>query len=80
MTRQKTAKSLKLLTVLDELTRESPAVEVGRSIQAEDVIAVPEYLFLVRGTPEFIRSDNGPEFIADKIKKRLKNSRVGFRV
>ena len=70
-------RSFKLLTVLDEFTRESPAIEVGRSIQAKDVIAVLEYLFLVRGVPKFIRSDNGPEFIADKIKKWLKNNHVG---
>ena len=62
---------LKFLTVLDEFTRESPAIEIGRSIKAGDVIAVLEYLFLVRGIPRFIRSDNGPEFIADAIKKWL---------
>jgi transposase InsO family protein len=69
-------RKLKLLTVLDEFTRESPAIEVGRSIRAKDVIAVLEYLFVVRGAPKFIRSDNGPEFIADKIKKWLKNNHV----
>jgi putative transposase len=68
---------LKLLTVLDEFTRESPAIEVGRSMKAKDVIAVLEYLFMVRGVPKFIRSDNGPEFIADKIKKWLKQKHVG---
>jgi transposase InsO family protein len=67
---------LKLLTVLDEFTRESPAIEVGRSIRAKDVIAVLEYLFMVRGTPKYIRSDNGPEFIADAIKKWLKKKYV----
>jgi len=69
-------RSLKLLTVLDEFTRESPVIEIGRSIRAKDVIAVLEYLFMVRGTPRFIRSDNGPEFIADAIKKWLKNNDV----
>ena len=68
---------LKLLTVLDEFTRESPAIEVGRSIRAKDVIAVLEYLFIVRAIPKFIRSDNGPEFIADKIKKWLEQKDVG---
>jgi len=70
-------RKLKLLTVLDEFTRESPAIEVGRSMRAKDVIAVLEYLFMVRGVPKFIRSDNGPEFIADKIKKWLKQRHVG---
>jgi len=69
-------RSLKLLTVLDEFTRESPAIEIGRSIRAKDVIAVLEYLFMVRGVPSFIRSDNGPEFIADAIKKWLKKKHV----
>ena len=67
---------LKLLTVLDEFTRESPAIEVGRSIRARDVIAVLEYLFMVRGVPKFVRSDNGPEFIADAITKWLKRNHV----
>ena len=67
---------LKLLTVLDEFTRESLAIEVGRSIRAEDVIAVLEYLFMVRGVPGYIRSDNGPEFIADAIKKWLRANAV----
>jgi len=67
---------LKLLTVLDEFTRESPAIEIGRSIRAKDVILVLEYLFMVRGLPKFIRSDNGPEFIADAIKKWLEKKHV----
>ena len=69
-------RSLKFLTVLDEFTRESPAIEIGRSIKASDVITVLEYLFLIRGIPGFIRSDNGPEFIADAIKKWLAEKHV----
>jgi len=69
-------RKLKVLTVLDEFTRESPAIEVGRSIKAKDVIEVLEYLFMVRGVPWYIRSDNGPEFIADAIKKWLSKSGV----
>jgi putative transposase len=69
-------RKLKFLTVLDEYTRESPAIEVGRSIRAGDVIDVLEYLFIVRGVPRFIRSDNGPEFIADAIKKWLADNHV----
>jgi len=70
-------RKLKLLTVLDEHTRESPAIEIGRSITSKDVISVLEYLFAVRGTPWFIRSDNGPEFIADAIKRWLEDKKVG---
>jgi len=51
--------------VLDEFTRESTAIELGRSIRARDVISVLEYLFMVRGVPKFIRNDNEPEFIVD---------------
>ncbi len=69
-------RGLKLLTVLDEFTRESLAIEVGRSIKAKDVISVLEYLFMVRGVTGFIRSDNGPEFIADAIKKWLKKKHI----
>jgi putative transposase len=69
-------RSLKFLTVLDEWTRESLTIEVGRSIKSKDVIAVLEYLFTVRGAPGFIRSDNGPEFIADAIKKWLAENHV----
>jgi transposase InsO family protein len=68
---------LKFLTVLDEYTRESPSIEVARSIRAEDVIAVLEYLFMVRGVPGYIRSDNGPEFMAQAIQQWLKDQSVG---
>jgi putative transposase len=64
-------RKLKFLTVLDEHTRESPAIEVSRSITSKGVIAVLEYLFAVRGVPGFVRSDNGPEFIAKAIKQWL---------
>jgi putative transposase len=68
--------SLKFLTVLDEFTRESLAIEVSRSIKSKDVIVLLEYLFMVRGVPRFIRSDNGPEFIADAIKRWLQDQGV----
>ena len=69
-------RKLKFLTVLDEYTRESPVIEVGRSIRSKDVIAVLEYLFMVRGAPGYIRSDNGPEFIAQAIKRWLADNKV----
>lgn len=70
-------RKLKFLTVLDEWTRESPAIEVGCSMTSKGVIAVLEYLFMVRGAPGFIRSDNGPEFIAEAIKRWLMDNKVG---
>lgn len=69
-------RSLKFLTVLDEYTRESLAIEVERSIKSSDVIEVLDYLFAVRGIPACIRSDNGPEFIAGSVKKWLKEKSV----
>ena len=68
---------LKMLPVLDEYTRESLTIDVERSITAKDVIAILEYLFAIRGAPAYIRSDNGPEFIADAIKQWLSDSGVG---
>ena len=62
---------LKILPVVDEFSRECLAIEVSRSITAAQVIRVLERLFEEHGEPEFIRSDNGPEFIADAVQKWL---------
>jgi putative transposase len=67
---------LKLLPVGDEFTREPHAILVERSITAEDVVELLAYLFSVHGEPEFIRSDNGPEFIANAVKEWLALSGV----
>jgi putative transposase len=67
---------LKLLPVLDEFTRESHAILVDRSITAQDVVDLLRYLFSVHGEPEFIRSDNGPEFIATAVREWLEQSGV----
>ena len=66
----------KLLVVLDEFTRESLAIDINRKIKGPDVVEVLRYLFAVRGAPEFIRSDNGPEFVSNAVQKWLKNSSV----
>jgi putative transposase len=55
---------LKLLNIVDEHTREALAMDVARSITADDVIAALERLVTQRGAPGFIRMDNGPELIA----------------
>ncbi len=67
---------LKMLPVLDEFTRESHAILVDRSITAQDVVDLLRYLFSVHGEPEFIRSDNGPEFIAAAVREWLQKSGV----
>ena len=62
---------LKWLSIVDEYTRECLALEVDRSITAEKVIDVLAELFRIRGVPKHIRSDNGPEFIAQAIRRWL---------
>jgi putative transposase len=69
-------KRLKLMPVVDEFTRECHTIEVERSITAEEVIATLSYLFRVHGEPEYIRSDNGPEFIAKAVREWLAASGV----
>jgi transposase InsO family protein len=59
---------LRLLCVTDEYTRESLALEAGRSFRSEQVCRVLEGLFASRGTPAALRMDNGPEFIALALK------------
>ena len=55
---------LKLLTVLDEFTRECLVIQVATTLPAMRVLAVLDRLFGRHGAPQFLRSDNGPEFIA----------------
>jgi transposase InsO family protein len=71
MDRTEDGRQLKLLVVIDEFTRECLAMEVGRNFTSREVILTLQYLFAVRGAPQHIRSDNGPEFIAKRVKKWL---------
>ena len=66
----------KALTILDEYTRECLAILVARRITADDVLAQLEELFLERGVPEHIRSDNGPEFTAKAVREWLSRLEV----
>ena len=59
--------------VIDEFSRECLALYVARAIKAVDVIDVLSDLMLERGVPEFIRSDNGPEFVATILRNWLKS-------
>ena len=62
---------LRILTVLDEYTRECLTIQVARQMKAVDVIDQLTDLFVCRGTPEQIRSDNGSEFTARSIRRWL---------
>ncbi|HPD07174.1 MAG TPA: IS3 family transposase [Candidatus Bipolaricaulis sp.] len=65
--RTEDGKKLRILTVLDEYTRECLNITVGTSIPADKVIGILDWLFLTRGVPEHLRSDNGPEFVARAV-------------
>ncbi len=61
-------RKLKLLTVVDEYTREALTIEVATSIPSRQVTAVLAQLFQEHGAPQFLRSDNGPEFLAKLLR------------
>lgn len=63
--------TLKWLSIVDEYTRECLALKVARNITSEDVIDTLAELFAMRGVPRAIRSDNGPEFVAQTIREWL---------
>jgi transposase InsO family protein len=63
------------LTVLDEFTRECLAIDVARRITSDDVLERLAQLFVQRGAPDYLRSDNGPEFTARALQTWLQ--RVG---
>jgi putative transposase len=66
--RTRDGRKIRMLNVVDEFTREALAIRVGRKLGSADVIDVLADLFIARGTPAHIRSDNGPEFVATAVK------------
>lgn len=68
---------LRMLTMVDEFTRECLAIDVARRITAEDVLERLTDLFIRRAVPDHIRSDNGGEFTAQAVREWLK--KVGVR-
>jgi putative transposase len=72
-------RKLKILTVEDEFTRRCLAIEVERRMPASAVCRVLLRLFAEHGTPSFVRSDNGPEFIARALVKMLAEKGVAGR-
>ena len=71
MTRTHDGRALRLLTIIDEYSRECLAIDVGRRLTRDDVLHRLAELFTRRGVPDHIRSDNGPEFTAKAVREWL---------
>jgi len=71
MARTANGRAFRILAILDEFTRECLTILVSRHITFRDVIDQLFQLFVLRGIPEHIRSDNGPEFTAGEIRRWL---------
>ena len=67
----------RMLAIIDEHTRECLAIDVARTLRSDDVLERLAWLFVTRGVPQHIRSDNGPEFTARVVRDWLK--RVGVK-
>lgn len=61
-------RKFRMLSVIDEFTRECLAIRIGRRLRSSDVIDVLSDLFILRGVPGHVRSDNGPEFAARAVR------------
>ena len=70
-------RAFRILNIIDEFTRECLNIKVNRRISSQDVIDILFDLFIFRGIPAHIRSDNGPEFTARAVRKWL--SKLGVR-
>ena len=69
-------RAFRLLTLMDEYTRECLAIDVARRLTSEDVLERLSDLFVRRGVPDYLRSDNGPEFTASKVREWVKRVEV----
>lgn len=71
MDRTSDGRSFRMLTILDEHSRECLSIPIKRRLTSQDVLDELYRLFLLRGTPEYIRSDNGSEFTAKVVREWL---------
>lgn len=62
-------RAFRTLNILDEYSRECLAIRVARKLNSTDVIDILTDLFILRGVPAYIRSDNGPEFVAEAVRR-----------
>jgi putative transposase len=74
--RTSNGRKIRMLTIIDEHSRECLAIEVNRRLNSTNVLEVLLQLFLECGAPEYIRSDNGTEFIARRVLWRPKRQDV----
>ena len=70
-------RSLRMLTLVDEHTRECLAIDVARQLKSEDVLEQLTWLFTTRGVPKYLRSDNGSEFTCTAVRSWLAKVGVG---
>jgi putative transposase len=77
MDRTADGRSFRMLTIVDEFTRECLAIDVRRKLTSEDVLEQLSDLFVRKGVPDHIRSDNGSEFTAKRVREWLE--RVGVK-
>ena len=69
--RTQDGRAFRMLTILDEYTRECLAIDVARKMTSEDLLERLSDLFVRRGVPDYVRSDNGPEFAARRVREWL---------
>jgi len=74
--RTRDGRGVRILTVLDEYTRECLALKAARNIKADEVLETLDELFVCRGVPRHIRSDNGSEFTAEVVRGWLETLQV----
>lgn len=76
MDRTEDGRSFKILNIIDEYSRECLAIEIKRKLNSFDVLETLAKCFMIYGPPAFIRSDNGAEFIANKLRQWLSDLKV----
>ena len=76
MERTHNGKRFRMLTIIDEYTRECLAIKVDRKLNSTDVVDTLLDLFVMHGVPDYIRSDNGSEFTARLVREWLKKLKV----
>ena len=69
-------RAFRMLVIIDEHTRECLAIDVARKLTSEDLLERLSDLFICRGVPDYVRSDNGPEFTAHRVRDWLQTVEV----